>query len=400
MKIRAQKLVKIVVFLFVITGFYFLGYFVGNKNLEFKENFKPKIINTDLGKPKDVDFSTFWTAWNIVKEKYVGDFDTQKMVYGAIKGMMDSLGDPYSQFMEPESNKMLLEDLSGQIQGIGAEITEKDGKIIIISPLADSPAEKSGLKAKDEIMEIDGEIATGMDLNTAISKIRGKAGTEVTLLIKREGSEQPIKFVIKRARITIKSVEYKMLDNKIGYIKISQFGEDTSLLAQEAARNLNSEKPKSIILDMRGNPGGYLDAAVDVSSLFMDRGVVVKEKYRDGKMEDLNTTIEGVLKGYKIIVLIDEGSASASEIVAGALKDSRGATIIGKKSFGKGSVQELEELKNNSSLRITVAKWLTPKGTAIDKEGISPDIEVNLSDEDISNNIDPQLNKAIEEALK
>ncbi len=386
--------------LFVLTGFYFLGYFVGNKNLEFRENFNPKIINTEIGKPKDVDFSTFWTAWELVTKKYVGEYDVQKMVYGAIKGMVESLGDPYSEFMEPDDNKILMEDLSGEIQGIGAEITEKDGKIIIISPLTGSPAEKSGLKAKDEILEVDSESTVGMDLYTAISKIRGKAGTEVTLLVKREGTDQPIKIVIKRARITIKSVEYEMLDNNIGYIKISQFGEDTSALTQDAARDFASQKPKSIILDMRGNPGGYLDAAVDVSSLFMERGVVVKEKYRNEKIEDLNTTLAGILKDYKIIVMVDEGSASASEIVAGALKDSRDALIVGKTTFGKGSVQVLEDLSNNSSLRITVANWLTPKGDTIDKEGISPDIEVDLTLEDENNNIDPQLDKAIEEANK
>lgn len=396
---KFTKIAKIIGILWIAVIFYFLGYLIGHKNLVFEKNYKPVVANTDLGKPKDVDFSIFWDAWNKVTEKFVGQIDTQKMVYGAIKGMVEALGDPYSAFMEPGAEKQLLEDLSGQIEGIGAELTVKDGKLLIVAPLDDSPAKAAGLKAQDEILEINGEITSSMTLDDAISKIRGKAGTEVTLLINRQGFGQPQEFKIKRAKITVKSVKYEMKGN-IGYIKINQFGDDTSSLAKAAAEEIVKQNPKAIILDLRDNPGGYLDASIDVASLFMERGVVVKEQYKDGRIEELKTTFEGILSKYKIIILVNEGSASASEIVAGALKDNRRAIIIGKKTFGKGSVQELENLANEAALRITVAKWLTPSGKTIDKEGISPDIEVDLSQDDQTAGRDPQLDRALEEANK
>lgn len=391
------KIGKIIGILWIAVIFYFFGYLVGHKNLVFEKNFKPVIANTELGKPKNVDFSTFWDAWNQVTEKFVGQVDTQKMVYGAIKGMVESLGDPYSSFLEPGAENQLLEDLSGEIQGIGAELTLKDGKLVVVAPLDGSPAKKAGIQAQDEILKIDGEDTTSMTLDQAISKIRGKAGTDVTLQVLHAGSNSPQDIKIKREVVTIKSVKYEMKGD-IGYIQITQFGNDTSSLAKAAAQDIAKQKPKAIILDLRDNPGGYLDASVDVASLFMDRGVVVKEQYKDGRIEELKTTLEGILSKYKVIVLVNEGSASASEIVAGALKDSRGAIIIGKKTFGKGSVQELENLSGGSSLKITIAKWLTPSGKTIDKEGISPDIEIDLSQDDQAAGRDPQLDRALEEA--
>lgn len=392
-----RKLTKIFGIVIIALVFYFLGYLVGHKNLVFEQNLKPTIVNTNLGQPKDVDFSNFWDAWKLVTEKYVGQYSAETMVHGAIKGMIESLGDPYSAFMEPGTNQMFLEDLSGQIQGIGAEITQKDGKLLIVAPLDGSPAKNAGLKPQDEILAIDGQQTSGMTLDEAISKIRGKAGTEVALLINRSGFSAPQEFKIKRAIVVIKSVQWEMKGN-IAYIKITQFGDDTSALAKQAADEIALKNPHSIILDLRDNPGGYLDSAVDVASLFMNKGVVVKEQYKDGRIEDLQTTLEGKLAKYPVFVLVNEGSASASEIVAGALRDSRGAQILGKKTFGKGSVQELETLKDNSALRLTVAKWLTPKGKTIDKEGISPDIEVNLSNDDQAAGRDPQLDRTIEEA--
>jgi len=377
--------------------FYFAGFLIGHKNIVFEQNFKPKVINLELGKPKEIDFGIFWDAWNKVTEKFIGDISVSKMVSGAIKGMVDSLGDPYSAFMEPSDNKLFLEDLSGEIQGIGAELSMKEGKLVIIAPLDGSPAEKAGLKANDEISQIDGQDAAQYNLEEAIQKIRGKAGTQVKLLINRADFSKPKEFVIKREVITVKSVKWED-KNGIGYIKISQFGEDTSKLTEQAAGKLASKKV--VILDLRNNPGGYLDASIDVASLFMTRGVVVKEKYKDGRIEELKTTLEQQFKASKIIVLINEGSASASEIVAGALRDSRGAVIIGKLSFGKGSVQEIENLSDGSALRITVAKWLTPNGSTIDEKGIQPDIEIDLTNQDQEQNKDPQLDRALEEAGK
>ena len=377
--------------------FYFAGYLIGHKNIVFEQNFKPKVTNLELGKPKDIDFGIFWDVWNKVTEKFVGDISASKMVNGAIKGMVNSLGDPYSVFMEPSDNKLFLEDLSGEIQGIGAELSTREGKLVIIAPLSDSPAEKAGLKANDEIVEIDGQDTAQFTLDEAIQKIRGKAGTQVKLLIHRADFKEPKEFTIKREVITVKSVKWED-KNGVGYIKISQFGEDTSRLTAQAASELAAKK--AIILDLRNNPGGYLDASIDVASLFMERGVVVKEKYKDGRVEELKTTLEQQFLKNKIIVLINEGSASASEIVAGALRDSRHAIIIGKHSFGKGSVQEIEDLSGGTALRITVAKWLTPNGLTIDKEGIKPDIEIDLTDQDQEQNKDPQLDRALEEAGK
>lgn len=394
-----KKIGKIIGVIIIALTFYFLGFLVGHKNLIFEKNYKPTVVNMDLGKPEDVDFSIFWDAWKLVTEKYVGQYSTGKMVHGAIKGMIEALGDPYSAFMEPGDNKMLLEDLSGEIQGIGAEISEKDGKILIVAPLDDSPAKKAGLKAQDEILEIDGETTKGMTLDRAISKIRGKAGTEVVLLINRSGFSAPQEFRITREKILVKSSKFEMKGD-IGYIEISQFAEDTSGLVRQAAEELIKNNPRAIILDLRDNPGGYLDASVDVASIFMERGVVVKEEYRNGRIEELQTTLEGKLSKYRILVLVNEGSASASEIVAGALRDGRQALIIGKKTFGKGSVQELENLKDESALRLTVAHWLTPNGQTIDKEGIAPDIEVDFPSEDQAAGRDPQLDRALEETNK
>jgi len=394
-----SKLTKVLGILIIALAFYFFGFLVGHKNLVFEKNFKPTIVNMDLGKPQDFDFSLFWDVWKLVTEKYVGTYSAQKMVYGAIEGMIEALGDPYSAFMEPGANKMLLEDLSGEIQGIGAEISQKDGRILIVAPLDDSPAKKAGLKAQDEILAINGQLTEGMSLDEAISKIRGKSGTEVRLMISRAEFSQPQEFKIIRATIVIKSLKFEMKGN-IGYIKISQFADDTSELLKQAAEDLIASNPRAIILDLRDNPGGYLDASVDVASIVMERGVVVKEEYRDGRIEELKTTLEGKLAKYPIFVLVNEGSASASEIVAGALRDSRSALILGKKTFGKGSVQELENLKDQSALRLTVARWLTPNGNTIDKEGIQPDIEVDLSSTDQAEGRDPQLDRALEEANK
>ena len=394
-----EKLKKNISTILLVVLFFAFGYLIGHENLTIEEGFRPHLVNTQLSKPANVNFNIFWDVWNKINEKYVGDHADQNMVYGAAEGLVNSLGDPYSQFMKPSDTKSFTEELSGEIQGIGAEISSKDGQIVIVAPLEDSPAEAVGLKANDQILAIDGVTTADMTVDQAISKIRGEAGTEVKLTINRQGISEPKEYTIKRAVITIKSVTWKMKGN-IGYIKISQFGADTSDLIKQASTELKAKKPKGIVLDLRNDPGGYLDAAVDVSSIFMDRGVVVQEKYKDGHIEQLKTTLDSVFANIKVVVLINEGSASASEIVAGALRDARQAPLVGKKSFGKGSVQEIEDLVDGSALRITVAKWLTPKGAAIDQEGLKPDIEVDLTDQDVASDKDPQLDRALSEAAK
>lgn len=390
------KYSKIVGLVFFALFFYFSGYLIGHRNLVFEANYRPKVVNKELVRPREVDFSIFWKAWELVQEKYVGEFDPQKMIYGAVQGMVSSLGDPFSSFMEPSQTKSFFEDLAGEIEGIGAEISLKENILTIISPLSDSPAQKAGLKPNDKILKINNESTENMALDTAISKIRGKANTEVTLSVIREGWSEAKEIVIKRQKIKIKSVEWEIKADNVAYIKISQFGDDTVELMKSAAKEIEQKKAKAIVLDLRNNPGGYLDAAVDITSLFIDKGVVVKEKFKDGHIENHETSLEPILKNYKTIVLTNGGSASASEILAGALQDNGRATLVGEKTFGKGSVQTLENLPNGAVLRITIAKWLTPKDRAIDGKGIEPDHKIELTEEDQKNNRDPQLDKAME----
>lgn len=392
---KYSKISKILGLVLFALFFYFLGYLAGHKNLVFEQNYQPKLVNKELMKPKTVDFSVFWDAWYKVQENFVGETDTQKMIYGSITGMVNSLDDPYSMFMEPELNKTFTEDLSGEIQGIGAEISLREGKITIISPLDNSPAAKAGLKPMDIIIKIGEDSTDGLTLNEAIERIRGKAGSKVKLQIIRDDWTEPQTFEITRSVIKIESVKWKM-DGDLAYINITQFGSDTYHLLEKAANEIKSKKPKGIILDLRNNPGGYLDASVDVASIFMTEKVVVKEQYKDGHIDELKTDKPAILDETSLVVLINKGSASASEIVAGALRDAGRAKIVGETSFGKGSVQTLEELDKGAALRITIAKWLTPNGNAIDKIGIEPDEKVDLSEDDEKAGRDPQLDKAKE----
>lgn len=384
----------------VVICVYFFGYVVGHQNLKFEKNLKPVIINRELYKPRTVDFSLFWDVWNKVTAKYVGTEDPQKMLYGAIKGMVSSIGDPYTYFMDPAETKNFSEELSGQFSGIGAQLDLKDDKITVVAPLSSFPAEKVGLKAQDQIVKIDSTSTEGMTLNEAVTLIRGDKGTKVTLSVLRNGWDAPRDFVITRDTIIVKSVNWEMKGD-VAYISISQFGDDTTNLMQQAAKEISDKKPKSIILDMRNNPGGYLNSAIDVSSLFLKSGsVVVKEKNKDGSQDVQTTTLASTLSGYKVYILVNGGSASAAEITAGALQDLDGAILIGDKTYGKGSVQELENLSGGSTLRVTIAHWFTPKDRAIDKVGIEPDITVGLSDADASAEKDPQLDRALLEANK
>lgn len=389
------KPIKIVSFIIIAFLFYAFGYFMGHKNLIFEKNLTPKILNLELAKPRTIDFGTFWKAWDIVQKQYVGTSDAQKMVYGAIAGMVQSLGDPYSMFLVPSTSKTFMEDLSGQIQGIGAELSTKNGQLVIVSPISGTPADAAGLKPNDQIIQVNDTPTDSLAIDEAINLIRGNAGTTVKLTIVRDGWAAPQVFEIKRAKITIKSVDWSMKGD-MAYIRVSQFGDDTTSLMTEAAKAIMPQNPKAIILDLRHNPGGYLESAVDMVGDFSDPGVVVKEKYKDGHIQEEKSTTTPVFGKSKLIILIDEGSASASEIVAGALQDDGRATLVGAKSFGKGSVQDLEDLGNGATLRLTIAEWLTPKDRAINHIGIQPDVKVSLSDDDIKAGRDPQLDKAME----
>lgn len=394
-----KTFLKFLAIIIILSLIYLGGYAVGHRNIEFEKGYIPKIVNTELSKPNEVDFSLFWDAWNIVKSKYIGEINIQKMVYGAISGMIESLKDPYSLFLDPSEAKKFSEDLQGSFDGIGAELEAKDGALVVVAPLEGSPAEEAGLRPKDIIVKINDENISDMTFQEAISKIRGKKGTEVTLTIHRQGWQEPKEFKVVRETIIVESVKYEQKED-FTYIRIRQFGDDTTGLMKKAVDFILKNNSKGVIIDLRNNPGGYLDSAIDITSLFIDDKIVVIEEEKDGKKEELKTTLTASLKDKKIAILVNGGSASASEIMAGAIQDHSRGLIIGEKTFGKGSVQNLEELKDGSEVRITVAKWLTPKGRVIDKEGIEPDIEVKLTEEDKAAGRDPQLERALEELKK
>lgn len=348
---------------------------------------------------KDVDFSLFWSVWNLLKQKsYATGTPETQLFYGALQGMVASLGDPYSVFMTPTDATEFSEDLKGNFEGIGAEIAVKNNKLIIVSPLDDSPALKAGLKPKDWIVKINGTSTQDMSSNEAVTLIRGKAGTKVILTIYRDGFSATKDFEITRAAINVKSVSWEYVNNgSTVRIKVRQFNDDTTALFDQAIKEFTA-KPnvKNIILDLRGNPGGYLDAAIAMAGEWNGYDTVVREKDRNGVETRHIAYKTPRLADYKTVVLVDGGSASASEIVAGALKDWNKAKLVGVKTFGKGSVQELDGLPDGSQVKLTIAKWFTPSGNTIDEQGIEPDVKVELTDTQYNNDEDPQLDKAIE----
>jgi len=354
----------------------------------------------DFGKPENIDFSTFWDAWDLLKKKFMGETDDQKMVYGAISGLAQSLGDPYTSFMSPDDSKMFNEDMNGKFDGIGAEIEASNGYLIIVAPLEGSPAEKAGIRAKDIIVKIDGNDVDKLSFSEAIGKIRGKKGSIVTLNILREGEKEPQDIKVTRDTIVVKSVKYEIKDN-VGYVKVNQFGDDTFDLFQEALDKFIDKNVKSVVIDLRNNPGGYLETAVDMAGLFLDKDkTIVIEKKKEGTETTYKSNVNPKMKDKPLVVIVNGGSASASEIFAGAIQDYKRGKLVGEKTFGKGSVQTLEELKDKSQLKITIAEWLTPEKRQINKKGIEPDINVKISDDDKKANKDPQLDKAMEEANK
>jgi len=357
------------------------------------------VTNLEEGKPEGVDFSLFWEAWRVIQEKYVGlePLDYRAMVHGAIQGMVKSLGDPYTTFMTPEGTKIFLEDISGSFSGVGIEIGIRDDTLQVIAPLEGTPAARVGLRAGDHIVQINKDtFPADLTVDQAVALIRGPEGTKVTLTILRDGWDEPRDFEIERAVINIPSLQWEMKDGVV-YVKIFQFSEKL----RDDFRNLQRDAFQSsdkIVLDLRNNPGGFLHVAVDIAGWFLQRGdVVVIEDFGSAADQEVHKASGSArLYDHKVVVLINEGTASASEILAGALRDNRGTLLIGQKSFGKGSVQEIKELEDTSSLKITIAQWLTPKGSRIGGEGLEPDIAVEMSDEDFSERRDPQLDRAIE----
>ncbi len=347
---------------------------------------------------KDVEFSLFWDTWKLIQNHYYEkDIPQTQLFYGALQGMVAAVGDPHSIFLTPQDSEDFNQDLQGNFEGIGAEIGIQNGQLIVIAPLPETPAERAGLKAKDAIIAIDEKDASKLSLNEAVSHIRGEQGTSVVLTIIRGGNKAQ-KITIKREKITVKSLSWDFIENNtIAHIKIRQFNDDTLGLLNQAITEIERRPSVSgVIVDVRNNPGGYLQSAIDIAGKWQANAVVVSEKLRDGREIQHAAQQDARLAPYATVVLVNAGSASASEIVAGALKDWGRARIVGVTTFGKGSVQDLTDLADGSSVKLTIAKWFTPNGSSIDGKGIEPDVVVDLTDEDYDADRDPQLNKAKE----
>ena len=347
-------------------------------------------------------FAPFWEAWNIVHDQYVEQpVDNEVLMQGAIRGMLDALGDEQTFYMEPELYQSESSSLQGQYEGIGAYVDTEGDYLTIVSPIEGSPAQAAGLLPGDKVIAIDGEEMTGDAPEEARLKVLGPEGSTVTLTVAREGERQPLKFVITRAQINIRSAEGKMLENGIGYVDINTFGEHTTRELREALDSVLAQNPRGMIIDLRNNPGGYLTTAVEVTSEFVDDGVVLYEVYGDGHRDTHRVLGNGRATDIPLVVLINEGSASASEILAGALQDYGRAKLVGVKSYGKGSVQNWVPLSNNQgAARVTIAKWLTPHEQAIDNHvGLRPDVVVEMTQEDFAAGRDPQLDAATQTLL-
>ncbi|MBN2257247.1 MAG: S41 family peptidase [Anaerolineaceae bacterium] len=357
-------------------------------------------VSNETGTSADLEklFEPFWQAWQIVHEDYVDQpVDDILMMQGSIRGMLEALDDPHTSYMDPEIYKLEEQSLQGEYEGIGAYIDTSGEYVEIISPITGSPAEAAGLRAGDLIVGLDGEDLTGVSGDVVHSMILGPAGTDVTLTIQRESLEKPFDVTITRAKIIVPSVESKMLEDDLAYVRINIFGEDTTRDLRRQLRDLLKNNPRGMILDLRGNGGGYLDTSIEVVSEFVGEGVVVYEEYGDGQRYSYDAEPGGLATEIPLVVLVDEGTASASEITAGAIQDYERGILVGTTTYGKGSVQNWLPLVNDQgAIRVTIARWLTPDGRQINDIGIQPDYVVEFSEEDIENQNDVQMEKAIE----
>lgn len=353
----------------------------------------------EQGVPKDVQdkFKIFWEAWNLVQQEYYNrPVDQQTMVYGAAKGMVAALNDGYSVFVSPQENQDFKVHLGGGFEGIGAWMEMKDNRLTVVAPIPGSPAAEAGLREGDVIVKVDDKDITSLSMPEAINLIRGPKGSKVKISIVRAGQENLIEMELTRAEIKYDVLSSRMLDNNLGYIRLATFGETTTDELDRALKDILAKNPKGIILDLRGNGGGYVDPARQMLGRFLDGGVAFyQEMGKDGEQKVVDV-LTGEVKAYDtpLVVLVNGGSASASEIVAGALQDRGRAKLIGEKTFGKGSVQALHDLSDGSSVRITFAHWLTPQKRQIQGQGLTPDIQVGLTEQDFKDGKDPQLDRA------
>ena len=367
--------------------------FIGGSRVDTIVAWLKRSQNADLA--QTLDFSSVQEVYTKLKLNYDGKLDAQKLIDGAKKGLVEAAGDPYTVYFTDEEAKQFSDDLGGKFSGIGAEIGTKNNNLIVVSTLDDSPARKAGLQTDDIIAKVNGDDTTSWSIDQAVSKIRGDKGTTVKLTVVR--GQEVKDYSIVRDNIVNPSVKYEVTADNIGYLRISRFADDTTTLAQKAADEFVSKGVKGVILDLRGDGGGYLSAAQSVAGLWLTSDKeVVQERNGDVVQEALRAQGTAPLKGYKTVLLIDGGSASASEIVAGALSDYKVAQLVGTKTYGKGSVQQLLDLPMGGQIKVTVAKWYTPNGKNINKEGIAPDVTITPSTDDITANNDIQKAKALE----
>jgi carboxyl-terminal processing protease len=390
----------VIISLIFISGVLGLGIYIGYSHRPEIDKIS-SIINKTPQTETNADFSSFWKVWNTLNDKsiYFDKINDQERVWGSIQGLASSLGDPYTVFFPPKENKSFNEEIVGSFDGIGAEIGVKDGVLTIIAPLKDTPAWKSGIKSGDKIIRINNISTNGMTVDQAIDLIHGPKGTTVTLTILRLGEKETREFIITRDKIDIPTINASLREDGIFVITLYSFSENSDRLFKEAILKFIDSKSNKLILDLRGNPGGYLSSAVNIGSWFIDEGkVILSEDFGDSRKPLIYRSHGPRVfnENLSFVVLVDGGSASASEILAGALKEYGIATLVGEKTFGKGSVQELVKITDETSLKVTVANWLTPNGVSISLNGLDPDIKVPITLKDYENKKDPQMEKAVE----
>lgn len=409
MKINRDNLRKLVpgfVLLAVLLATFWGGFYAGSKNTVLASNNprilaysdEAKIAASATSSDENFDFNLYWEVWETLKQNYVDKvkIKDKELFYGSLRGLAQSLDDPYTVFMDPKAAQEFSNDLAGTFEGIGMEVGMRNDIITVIAPLDGMPAQKAGLRAGDKVYAVDGITTVGLTVDQVVKKIRGKKGTQVTLTILRSANEKPIDIKVTRDVIVVKSIKTEMRKDGIFVIKISNFNDDTLGLFNVAVNEALLKNPKGIIVDLRNNPGGYLDTAVALASEWVEAGPVVAEQFSGNVRNEYPSNGRARLKNFPTVVLVNGGSASASEILAGALRDYKKATLVGEQTYGKGSVQTIRDLSDGSALKVTVAKWLTPAGDFINDKGIKPEVEVKSTQADIDKNIDPQLNKALE----
>lgn len=393
--------------LLIVLLFFIAGWTLGHRDYQLSwNNYVPHLTATNQTPPSNVniDFTLFWQVWNELNQSYVDKkaLDPQKMYYGAIQGMVASLGDPYTVFLPPQSQKTIQEQLGGSFEGVGVELGyNKDNQLVVMAPLLGTPADKAGIKAGDLILKINNQDTSNVSLPDAVNLIRGPKGSNVVLQIYHPNDSAPKNITLTRDTIVVKSVNYSLKTTpqgkKVAYIQLTQFGQNTEDEWNQAVSQALADSPQAVVLDVRNNPGGYLEAAVYIGSEFIGSGDIVLQENGQGQRQEYKVNRQGKMLNLPMVVLINGGSASAAEIVSGAIQDHKRGELIGVQSFGKGTIQEAQDLPGGTGIHITTAKWLTPNGRWIHHIGLTPDIKVDAGNDPTK---DPQLDAALSQLDK